>query len=95
MKNILLWAGIGFLVFKDQLFPKKTTRQQQFLQTGGTTQAFIGEVNDEFILLLKKLFKVKLLPKSSPAYNLVNDCYYFETKIYIVNKGIKDNKRAA
>ena len=44
MKNILIWIGIVALslqdYFKNQ--PVKTTRQQQFLQTGETSQAFIG-----------------------------------------------------
>ena len=45
MRNILLWAGIAVLAFQDYFKkPVKPTRQQQFFQTGGTSQAFIEGV---------------------------------------------------
>ena len=43
MRNILLWVGITALALQDYFKKQtvKTTRQQQFLQTGETSQAFI------------------------------------------------------
>ena len=44
MNNILIWIGIVALSLQDYFKkqPVKTTRQQQFLQTGATAQAFIA-----------------------------------------------------
>ena len=55
MKNILIWVGIVALSLQDYFKkqPVKTTRQQQFLQTGGTSQAFIEGYSDDKKILIK------------------------------------------
>ena len=43
MRNILIWVGIVALSLQDYFKkPIKPTRQQQFLETGGTAQVFIA-----------------------------------------------------
>ena len=59
MRNILLWAGIAVLAFQDSFKkkPVKPTRQQQFFQTGGTSQAFIEGVGGTYSSIKKILTK--------------------------------------
>ena len=59
MRNILLWAGIAVLAFQDSFKKKpiKTTRQQQFFQTGATSQAFIEGVGGTYSSIKKILTK--------------------------------------
>ena len=59
MKNILLWVGIAALALQDYFKkqPVKTTRQQQFLQTGETSQAFIAGNKSVFTTAKKVLIK--------------------------------------
>jgi len=95
MKNIIFWAGLFVATFWDEILlasvkPEKTKRQQQFFETGETAQAFIGAVDNEFMTGLKKLFTVKKIPKKSIVYDLVDKTDYFDTVIYIINKGIQN-----
>ncbi|NDD83701.1 hypothetical protein EBZ38_05375 [bacterium] len=56
MKNTIFWIALGVLALQD-LFKKQsapTKRQQQFLQTGETEQAFI-EGNSPYTLAKKRL----------------------------------------
>ena len=58
MRNILLWAGLAVLAFQDYFKkPVKPTRQQQFFQTGGTSQAFIEGVGGTYSSIKKILTK--------------------------------------
>jgi hypothetical protein len=59
MKNTLFWIGLTLLAFQDLFKLKKmpTKRQQQFLQTGETSQAFIaGDMKDKEIVTIEKWF---------------------------------------
>ena len=58
MRNILLWAGIAVLAFQDSFKkkPVKPTRQQQFFQTGGTSQAFIEGTRPDIKKILYNFF---------------------------------------
>lgn len=91
MKNILFWAGLLVATFWDEVLlasikPEKTKRQQKFLQTGETAQYFIGEIEDEVITLLKKLFAVKKIVKSKKLFKSPE---WDGTDIYEINGGVK------
>jgi hypothetical protein len=94
MKNLLFWGGLFLATFWDEMLlmatePKKTKRQQQFLQTGETSQYFIGAVEDELVVLLKSIFKVKVVPKSNKIY-LSESYKSYGTTIYEINGGIRN-----
>ena len=66
MRNILLWVGIAALALQDYFKkqPVKTTRQQQFLQTGETSQAFIGTTFAGYKKILSNYFGKPIKVKS-------------------------------
>lgn len=76
MKNILLFAGIAALAFQDYFKkqPVKTTRKQQFFQTGGTSQAFIAGEKSVFTtakkILTKYLGKPSMTKKGLAFYKI-------------------------
>ena len=90
MKNILLWAGITALAFQDY-FKKKsvkqTTRSQQFLQTGATSQAFIAGHKSVFTAAKKVLTKYigspKKIKKTYVEWVIENDNHKFIIWMYI------------
>lgn len=59
MKKILIWVGIVALSLQDYFKkqPIKPTRQQQFFQTGATSQAFIAGQKSVFTTAKKILTK--------------------------------------
>lgn len=96
MKNIIFWAGLFVATFWDEILlasvkPEKTKRQQQFFETGETAQYFIGAVEDELVTLLKKLFSVKMIPKSNPLYK-TDSFKKFGTLIYEIDGGVRNGR---
>jgi len=96
MKNIYFWAGLFIATFWDEILialykSEKTKRQQQFLETGGTAQAFIGAVDDEVVALLKGLFSVKMIPKSNPLYK-TDSFKKYGTLIYEIDGGVRNGR---
>ena len=94
MKNIVFWAGLFIATFWDEILlasykSEKTKRQQQFLQTGETAQAFIGVVEDELVALMKSLFSVKVVPKSNKIY-LSESYRSYGTLIYEIDGGVRN-----
>lgn len=87
MKDILFWVGLTVLAFQD-LFKKndvKTTKRQQFLQTGETSQYFIegveiGKIYDisrDVDLIYTLCFKdgvEKIKRTGKVDYNTFNTC---------------------
>ena len=108
MKNLLFWGGLFLATFWDEMLlaatqPKKTKRQQQFLQAGETAQYFIGEIEPNIISVLKKIFPLKVYePDTGSKYdNLIypsETLYQFkggpEKKGFniIMNKRFNDNE---
>ena len=91
MKNTLFWIGLTTLAFQD-LFKSKqmpTKRQQQFLQTGETSQAFIAGdrkfTKDE--VLISKIKSLQLgLDKQLQKAEQLNELVYSNFKIKRSNK---------
>lgn len=101
MRNILIWVGIVALSLQDYFKkqPVKTTRQQQFFETGGTSQAFIeGTLNQQIKVVTKELGKPFIKITNSRVYNYRLGKYeYADLKTYIwtLNKFILEIEEEA
>ncbi|NDD83703.1 hypothetical protein EBZ38_05385 [bacterium] len=97
MKNIVFWAGLFIVTFWDEILlasykPEKTKRQQQFLETGETAQAFIGAVNDPFVVtIFRKIFKTKAFKGNSKTVHKYSNLLY-PTETLFEFRGGPENK---
>jgi hypothetical protein len=95
MKNMLFWGGLFLATFWDEMLlmatePKKTKRQQQFLETGETAQYFIGALDEPYIIIvLGKIFtKKKYTGRSISKYS---DMLYPSEVLFEFNGGPNNN----
>jgi len=78
MRNTLFWIGLAILSLQD-LFkkqPDQTKRQQQFLQTGETAQAFIEGTGYTYSSVKKKL--IKIFGKPNIVFKRSDSVWYIE-----------------
>lgn len=84
MKNLLFWGGLFLATFWDEMLlaatqPKKTKRQQQFIQTGETSQAFIEGISVTKKILSYYFGKPKKIKNTYTSFILKENLapYYF------------------